>query len=114
MYYYRGDRGEHDSPRIAFYARVSTPRRAVELGREALLILHERGYGFGSICSVRTIWVRRCPMSMSIMGCCPLRNWAPLSLDRHRHGLFGQQLFADPDAAVAGVTPDVLAHQQVC
>lgn len=32
--------------RIAFYARASTPRRAVELGIEALNILHERGLFF--------------------------------------------------------------------
>lgn len=33
-------------PRIAFYARQSTPRRAVELAREALIILHDRGIAF--------------------------------------------------------------------
>lgn len=32
--------------RIAFYSRASTPRRAVELGLEALDILHERGVKF--------------------------------------------------------------------
>lgn len=32
--------------RIAFYARATTPRRAVEIGREALLILHDRGVSF--------------------------------------------------------------------
>ncbi|MBB3955095.1 glycosyltransferase [Novosphingobium sediminicola] len=46
MYYYRGEKIEHDPPRIAFYARAATPRRAVELGREALLILHDRGVRF--------------------------------------------------------------------
>lgn len=48
LYYYRGDgpRVDHDPVRIAFYARASTPRRAVELGREALLILHDRGVRF--------------------------------------------------------------------
>lgn len=45
-YPHEGERVEHDPPRIAFYARAATPRRAVELGREALLILHERGVRF--------------------------------------------------------------------
>ena len=49
LYYYQSETMNflHNSPpRIAFYARASTPRRAVELGREALLILHERGVNF--------------------------------------------------------------------
>lgn len=33
-------------PRIAFYSRASTPRRAVELGVEGLNLLHERGHQF--------------------------------------------------------------------
>lgn len=37
---------ETSLPRIAFYARATTPRRAVELGIEALNILHERGLVF--------------------------------------------------------------------
>jgi hypothetical protein len=78
LYYYRGEgpRVDHDPVRIAFYARASTPRRAVELGREALLILHDRGCGSGSICLVRMIWARRHPMNMSTMACSARRNWA--------------------------------------
>ena len=49
MYYH--NRSENQSAtrgkrRIAFYARANTPRRAVELGLEALLILHDRGIIF--------------------------------------------------------------------
>lgn len=40
------DHHETAMPRIAFYARATTPRRAVELGVEALHILHERGLAF--------------------------------------------------------------------
>lgn len=47
--YFLGKNTSHSetaAPRIAFYARATTPRRAVELGIEALNILHERGLVF--------------------------------------------------------------------
>ena len=40
------DRGSAELPRIAFYARYVTPRRAVELGMIALEMLHQRGLRF--------------------------------------------------------------------
>lgn len=49
MYYYSSSENKsstHSKKRIAFYARANTPRRAVELGLEALLILHDRGIIF--------------------------------------------------------------------
>lgn len=49
LYYHLPDQingRSNDRLRIAFYSRASTPRRAVELGLEALNILHERGTKF--------------------------------------------------------------------
>lgn len=49
IYYYEDEKKQTDSndmPRIAIYARSNTPRRAVELAHEAMLILHERGINF--------------------------------------------------------------------
>lgn len=45
-YFPAKSRIENDIPRIAFYARPYTPRRAVQLGFAALEVLHQRGQRF--------------------------------------------------------------------